>query len=821
MADPADGDITPASVVRLRDDIDRVRVRDDELALQSDLVSIRLRGASVDVFDRVLARLDGVRTVAEVLAGWEPSAAADGIAMLAQLHDADVVDVVAPAAADQSADDHDPYLSILAALGVGREGIEHLRGMRVGVVGLEGAGAHAATILAASRIGTIVAVDPFPTAESDLTLWPAGVAGNEVGRPRQDAVADLLARRDTQIDRPVTRSIDRDDLIAALHGCDIALHTFDKGFAASAMWVNEWSLDAQRPALYGLVRGHRAIAGPLVFPGEGPCYLCARMRSIACADDFDLAMGLEEELDRQRMPKLAQRPTLPHVTAQLGSVLATEVLKAALAIGRPTLAARIVQIDALDLTQELHPVLQHPACPACRKKGHPPRRPNSERSGRPVGMGLPAAASELVGRAAGVVRALNVVPKDPMEPAVPIVVRAELANHRFVGPDDEPFEVCSGKGMTLPAARISALGEACERYAGGSVDRSRFVRGRREDMSAPTLDPRELVLFADHQYRELRYAPWQDSLAIDWIGAVDLSTGEPLFVPAISAAMHYTVEQPDEFLFAVTSNGLAGGASRAAATLAAALEVIERDAFTIGWLQRLPPSASIVASTVPDEDVRALAEAYRRRRIALELYQLRTDVPVAVVAAVGVDESGGMPAAVVGLGCHDDLAEACRQAAMEVGQVRPALKARLREPAAGERLAELVADHSRVTELEDHDLLYAASTMLAHLDVWRSVAPTPFDGEPAVLGTGPERLDRLVEHLSAIGTTLIEVDLDAPDLTPLGLHTSRAIIPGFQPIHFGAREARLGGRRLYELPPRLGLPASGPMQVESTPHPLA
>jgi ribosomal protein S12 methylthiotransferase accessory factor len=56
----------------------------------------------------------------------------------------------------------------------------------------------------------------------------------------------------------------------------------------------------------------------------------------------------------------------------------------------------------------------------------------------------------------------------------------------------------------------------------------------------------------------------------------------------------------------------------------------------------------------------------------------------------------------------------------------------------------------------------------------------------------------------------------------LGLRTVRVIVPGFQPLHFG-HEPRLGGRRLYELPRRLGIsevPAR-PELLNTDPHPLA
>jgi ribosomal protein S12 methylthiotransferase accessory factor len=51
----------------------------------------------------------------------------------------------------------------------------------------------------------------------------------------------------------------------------------------------------------------------------------------------------------------------------------------------------------------------------------------------------------------------------------------------------------------------------------------------------------------------------------------------------------------------------------------------------------------------------------------------------------------------------------------------------------------------------------------------------------------------------------------------------RVLATGLQPIHFGWGQERLGGRRLFELPFRLGF-APGPRgeaDLNPCPHPLA
>jgi ribosomal protein S12 methylthiotransferase accessory factor len=302
-----------------------------------------------------------------------------------------------------------------------------------------------------------------------------------------------------------------------------------------------------------------------------------------------------------------------------------------------------------------------------------------------------------------------------------------------------------------------------------------------------------------------------------------LASGDRVWVPALAVFLTYPPASPGEYLCPVTSNGLAAGATRAGAVLAAALEVVERDAFMATWLHRFPCDA-VDPAAHPDAEVRGLHELYRRRGVELRLFRLPADHSVPVYAAVGFQEGrGDGPAAVVGMGADLDGARAARKALLEVAQIRPALRRRMRTPAARKRRDELVEDPHRVDALEDHDLLYADPRALGAFEFLldRPVARTHDWGPPPPAEPG-ERLSRLVAELGGAGHDVLYVDLTPPDLLPLHLYTVRALVPAFQPIDFGWNERRLGGTRLYELPGRLGLaPGVAPGTLNDAPHPVS
>ena len=658
-----------------------------------------------------------------------------------------------------------------------------LAGLRIGLVGTGAASHVVRDALARAGYGDVAVVDPS--------------AGS--GTATEAAVTDALV------------------------GAAVVVTVVPAELAAVRIWANRASLAADVPSVHVLLDGPDGFVGPLVVPGEGACYLCWRMRALACADDFSVAMAREESLDRSRRAADPPRPVLPGLAEAAASVLVHELTALTLAIGSPRLTGHVLHLHGLEGTEALHPVLQRPDCPACEKKDRPPRADPSlaELAGAP---GRETDFDTIMRRAVsedcGVVRRLDRVAKDIREPELPVIVRAELANARF-DPHDHGFVGCSGKGLDLRSARDTALGEALERYAALTWQPAERVRGRRADVPGATLDPAELVLFAPEQYGQLPYAPYSADSVLDWVPATSLAHGGRVWVPLLAAHLGYNPPDEAGHLFQATSNGFAAGPTLPFAVERALLEVVERDAFLIAWSHRLAGTRHDALS-VPDETVRAICGVYARRGVRFDVHLLPTDSAASVALALGWSDEE--PAVVVGLGAALDPVDAARGAVLEVAQVRPALRARLRQPATRDLLAQLVADPSRVRELEDHDLRFAdhrvAREEMGFL-LAEDVTPWPSSAPDTVT---PDRgdLTRLVASLARVAPDVLYLDVTPPDVGGLGVSVAKAIVPGFQPIHFGAGEMRLGHPRLLRMPVDLGLRAvSGLDELNLEPHPVA
>jgi ribosomal protein S12 methylthiotransferase accessory factor len=78
------------------------------------------------------------------------------------------------------------------------------------------------------------------------------------------------------------------------------------------------------------------------------------------------------------------------------------------------------------------------------------------------------------------------------------------------------------------------------------------------------------------------------------------------------------------------------------------------------------------------------------------------------------------------------------------------------------------------------------------------------DLENRSLGSSRRDCERLLQGVQSAGYRALLANLTTPDVADLGLSVLRAIIPGLHPLFFGFRTRALGGKRLWEIPRRLG-----------------
>ncbi|MFC5261093.1 TOMM precursor leader peptide-binding protein [Kribbella qitaiheensis] len=636
-----------------------------------------------------------------------------------------------------------------------------------------------------------------------------------------DAVFAALGGAGLPVDEMVRATYPRrrEDLSELVRDAGAVVALGDGTLPVLHHWLNAIGLQAAVPTLHVELSGAAATIGPLVLPAEGACYLCWRMRALACAEDFADAMELEEELVARRSPEV-EEPVSPTLVPIIVDALVAELLALRTGSLQPRLSGAVLTVDGLREKQALHSLLARPDCPACSSRGRKPVEARPERGETEVAArDFDSIARSTVDPVCGMIRALDPIPPHVQEPKAPYVVRAELANARF-STDEGCFVVCEGKAWTEQEARDGALGEALERYAAMTWRPAQRISSTYDALNGAGLHPQDLVLFADRQYDAVPFQRWQPQSQLDWVPAQSLVTGKAVWIPLLATHLDYH-PPPGAVLFQPTSNGFAAGSDWSSATERALLEVVERDAFMIAWSHRLP-GRRVAAAQVPDERIRGLAAAYAQRGVELMVHLLPTDTVATVVLAIAWSDR--RPAATIGLGAALDPLAAARSAVLEVGQVRSALRTRLASSEVRARLEELSAAPAEVLSLGDHDLRYAAPAVAAAgMRFLREAPLEPWPGLPPQPDAAGNGLEVLTRSLAEVAPDVLAVDVTPPDVAGLGVSVVRGLVPGFVPIWFGAKGARLGGTRLLEMPSRIGLRQRPALldELNLDPHPLA
>nr|WP_232792355.1 TOMM precursor leader peptide-binding protein [Actinacidiphila yeochonensis] len=506
---------------------------------------------------------------------------------------------------------------------------------------------------------------------------------------------------------------------------------------------------------------------------------------------------------------------------------------------RPDGAARVTRLDLETGRTATVPLLPEPLCPrhepprvgaepydACAVLGAVPRptpAPGRYRLRGPASYRLPADA--LANPVCGVLGAgtwLDVTSPTTAPVAGSVFMRG------YAGLTDVTW---SGQANSFAASRDLAFLEGLERYA-GTHRRSRtgLTTASYEELVArgePALDPRTCGLYGEQTYREdPMVSPFDPARPLPWVRGHSLREGRPVLVPA--RLVHYGAGTPaDDFVFEC-SNGCAIGSCPEEAVLFGLLELVERDAFLLGWYGDAPLPAIDLASCGSPE-LRAMTDRAALCGYDVHVFDNRVDLPVPVATGLAVRRDGGPGTFAFAAGAALDPMAAVESAVAEILTYLPHLPRQVAERP--EELEAMAEDFSLVRRLPDHAALFGLPRMREHLGGYlappavRTFAETYAgwaDRRPP--GTDlREALAWLTGELAAAGHDVIAVDQTTPEQRRLGLSTVCTIVPGLLPIDFGwARQRALTMPRLRTAQRRAGMrPDDLPdAAVRAVPHPF-
>ncbi|GAA3383170.1 TOMM precursor leader peptide-binding protein [Cryptosporangium minutisporangium] len=489
--------------------------------------------------------------------------------------------------------------------------------------------------------------------------------------------------------------------------------------------------------------------------------------------------------------------------------------------------AQVSCLEFATLRTRTYPLLADPLCPTCPRPAGPPVEPGLRRRLKPApdvyrltsvdDYALPTTA--LVNPVCGALCAgtvLNLTSPTTAPVTGSVFVRS------YAGLVDVTW---SGQANSVAASRGLATLEGLERYAGTHRRRApEPILDSYRALGDTALDPADCGLYAPETYRDdPTTTVFSADRRIPWVRGYSLRDDRPILVPR--RLCHYSAGAVgDNFVF-TTSSGCAVGSCLEEAILFGLLELIERDAFLLGWYggARL---AEIDLASSASPTLRAMVDRAELRGYDVRAFDNRVDLAVPVVTGLAVRRDGGPGTLSFAAAASLDPETAVESALAEVLTYIPQMPRQV-----AQRWAELEAmaeDYGNVRQLVDHSGLFGLPRMRKQAQRYLDRRePMPMhELYPAGSGTGFDLLADLRHcqaELTRAGFDVIVVDQTTPEQEWMGLHSVCMIVPGLLPIDFGwSRQRALRMPRLRTAFRRAGWRAGDltEEEIHRVPHPF-
>jgi ribosomal protein S12 methylthiotransferase accessory factor len=387
----------------------------------------------------------------------------------------------------------------------------------------------------------------------------------------------------------------------------------------------------------------------------------------------------------------------------------------------------------------------------------------------------------------------------------------------------------SGHADSYDDSAVLAVCEGLERYAGlqrcGVDD---LVVDSYANLGGQALDPRECGVYSDEFYRTAPsfFTEFTADLVLPWVWGYSLRDSRPILVP--ERLVYYLGRENSAHFVEECSNGCAAGSCLEEATFYAMLELIERDAFLLGWYGKVP-LPEIDPTTCRSVAIKQMIDRVGMAGYDVRLFDNRIDLPIPVVTAVATRRDGGIGTMCLASGASFDPEDAIRAALCEIATYATDFDQRTLKQL--DEVRSMVDDYTKVTDLHHHPLLFGLPEMAPHTEFllgesraqpigdiyrdWEAGRPRTLD----LLDDLTFCRDRLVEA----GFDVIVVDQTPPEQRAVGMRTACVIVPGMIPIDFGwTKQRALHMPRMFSAFRRAGWRDTDldPSELHLVPHPF-
>jgi molybdopterin-synthase adenylyltransferase len=316
---------------------------------------------------RLLAAVDGTRTLEELRADFGAEEVDDLIAQLLELEvveDADD-DELLPAGELERFDRQLRYFSDVGTGGIKpSECQERLREAKVAVLGVGGLGGWSALALACTGVGEMWLIDGDRVEVSNLNRQ-IQFTESDIGELKVERAAARLRAFNSgmKITTEARRLESEEDIAEFIAGSDVVIDAADWPAHDIERWCNAACFAAGIPYITMSHFPPIARVGPLYVPGKTGCFICQEIGYRREYPLFDVAV-------EQRRAKPSPAATLGPACGLIGGQVGMEVLHLLTGLSEPATqgVAHIYDLRTMEVKRE--PVVPEPECPICGQMPH-------------------------------------------------------------------------------------------------------------------------------------------------------------------------------------------------------------------------------------------------------------------------------------------------------------------------------------------------------------------------------------------------------------------------------------------------------------------
>ncbi|MGW1889357.1 YcaO-like family protein [Streptomyces sp. NPDC002004] len=374
-----------------------------------------------------------------------------------------------------------------------------------------------------------------------------------------------------------------------------------------------------------------------------------------------------------------------------------------------------------------------------------------------------------------------------------------------------------GSALTGQRARLISIAEALERYSTCSWNDDDIVTAAESSLTDEFVSP---TRWPQCSARELSRGdcglePYDPDVPIRWVRAWSLTRRRTVLVPAIAVYLHMRAESRSELFTRGVTTGAAVHSDIRSAVLGGLLEVVERDALSMAWLQRLRLPQLQVDPDLLEPLARACLETGTSRHLEVRLFDATTDFGIPVVYAVQLAGHGDPLAQIVCATCDLDPHRAVGKIYRELASLRIALRDHVtrhpvRRPDDG--AVSVVGGAAWNASIERRG---AFGHLLEGERETRRLEELPR------LPAGADPLEHAVSGLAARGAEVLAVDVTTDEARQVGMHAVKVLVPEAVPLSFIHSERYLATARLYAAPQAMGFESHDEESVNPDPQPFA